>query len=41
MRQRSYLRPLPPVVPLHKMGQARLDDHQADDTTSPKEDPRE
>ncbi len=38
VRERSYLRPLPPVVPLHRMGRARLEDHHYDDDiTDPKE----
>lgn len=37
MRERSYLRPLPPPTPLHRMGRARLDDHQDDNTTNAKE----
>lgn len=30
LRERSYLRPLPPPTPLHRMGQARLQDHNQD-----------
>jgi hypothetical protein len=41
VREKSFLRPLPPVVPLHRMGRARLYDHQADDNTNPKESAQE
>jgi hypothetical protein len=34
LRERSYLRPLPPPTPLHRMGRARLDDHQGDNINS-------
>jgi hypothetical protein len=37
MRERSFLRPLPPPTPLHRMGRARLDYQQDDDNPSPKE----
>jgi hypothetical protein len=34
LRQPSYLRPLPPPVPLHRMGQARIEDHHQDDNNT-------